>query len=117
MCNRINLTFFVDGNEKHSVDISRLFRRNLFSVKSATEGQTSGFFKSELFSVKIEIHSNIYHKMVLHILMRSIGIIVVGTVCFLSISNGISLFVWHPILMSVGVSKFMRNSLTRSKIN
>lgn len=42
--------------------------------------------------------------MALNIIIRSIGIFVVATVTFFSIYNGISLFTWHPILMSVGVS-------------
>lgn len=42
--------------------------------------------------------------MVVHILARSIGIFVVASVCVFAVSNGINLFVWHPILMTTGVS-------------
>lgn len=36
--------------------------------------------------------------------MRTIGLFVVATVCIFSVFGGISLFTWHPILMSAGVS-------------
>lgn len=41
--------------------------------------------------------------MVLHILMRTIGLSLVAIVAFFSVFSGISLFTWHPILMSAGV--------------
>lgn len=42
--------------------------------------------------------------MALHQLMRAIGLLVVATVCYISVYNGTTLFTWHPVLMSVGVS-------------
>lgn len=42
--------------------------------------------------------------MALHILMRTIGVFVVATVCFFSVYNGTTLFTFHPVLMSAGVS-------------
>lgn len=47
--------------------------------------------------------------MVLHILMRTIGVFVVASVCILSVYKGTSLFTWHPVLMSVGVSIMEKN--------
>lgn len=47
--------------------------------------------------------------------MRLLGVFVVATVTYLSLSQGLSLFVWHPILMSVGVSGLNFFQLFRKK--
>lgn len=51
-----------------------------------------------------ETENSSFEIMVVHILARSIGLFVVASVCCFAVSNGVSLFSWHPILMTTGVS-------------